>query len=161
MKRIIRLTESDLHRIIERSTRAVLRETNWFGNDRNYGERWYDPFSWKSDEDKRSIDRGRAYDEEQRRKEEEYQEAIRKHNQEVEEYRKNMPEPVMTNGQYTKWLDLIWPFLRTPQGQKVKAYTDNIEYSSEFVTYVRQMYKQGKLTQNAYEGFEAWKDRHA
>ena len=93
MRRRIRLTESDLHRIVDRSVRQVLRE-GWFGNDKKYGEKWYNPFSWKSDSEKRNMDRrARAQEqmkqqagEDKRREEREW------NRRQSEEYRKEKKE---------------------------------------------------------------------
>lgn len=86
MKRRIRLTENDLHRIVNRSVKQVLRE-GLFGNDAKYGEKWYNPFSWKSDSEKRSMDRKSAakrQDEEEQAK----QQRMAKYEKEAEESNK-------------------------------------------------------------------------
>ena len=94
MKNRIRLTESDLHRIVRESVNKILSEVSgmpntrkgkyvpaywekgeprrersdyddneefvtegWFGNDKRYGEKWWNPNTWMSDKEKREKDR--------------------------------------------------------------------------------------------------------
>jgi hypothetical protein len=63
-KKVIRLTEGDLHRIIKESVEQIIENaeneglfgTRLFGNDEKYGEKWYNPFSWASKKDKERQD---------------------------------------------------------------------------------------------------------
>ena len=64
-KKVIRLTEGDLHRIIKESVEQIIENaeneglfgTRLFGNDEKYGEKWYNPNTWMSDGEKMEHDR--------------------------------------------------------------------------------------------------------
>ena len=66
MKKRIRLTESDLHRIVKESVKKILSDEfvneGWFGNDARYGEKWYNPSTWKNDAQKKQIRQQRLQD---------------------------------------------------------------------------------------------------
>lgn len=60
MKQTIRLTESQLHRIIKNCVNEAINEglfgTPLFGNDKKYGEKWYDPNTWLTKQQKNQQD---------------------------------------------------------------------------------------------------------
>lgn len=55
-KQQVRVSESQLHQIVKESVEQVLSE-GWFGNDKRYGEKWWNPNTWMSDKEKREKDR--------------------------------------------------------------------------------------------------------
>lgn len=60
MKQTIRLTESQLHRIIKNCVNEAINEglfgTPLFGNDKKYGEKWYNPMTWCTQKGKKRQD---------------------------------------------------------------------------------------------------------
>lgn len=60
MKQTIRLTESELHNIIRNCVSEAMNEglfgTPLFGNDKKYGEKWYDPNTWLTKQQKKQQD---------------------------------------------------------------------------------------------------------
>ena len=66
-KKLIRLTESDLHKIVKESIQRIMNE-GWFGNDKKYGEKWYNPLTWMSKADKAKQDQWAKEQEERERK---------------------------------------------------------------------------------------------
>ena len=55
-KQAVRVSESQLHQIVKESVEQVLSE-GWFGNDKRYGEKWWNPNTWMSDKEKREKDK--------------------------------------------------------------------------------------------------------
>lgn len=90
MRQTIRLTESELRRMISESVKRVLNE---FGHNEKYDEQWYNPFSWKSAATKKKIDARRRqiaqsqaeYDAEEKRKA-----AAQSYRQQQADYEKGM-----------------------------------------------------------------------
>ena len=66
-KRQARVSESQLHQIVKESVKKELSE-GWFGNDKKYGEKWYNPLTWMSKAAKAKQDQFEKEYEEWKRK---------------------------------------------------------------------------------------------
>ncbi len=66
-KQSVRLSEAQLHQIVKESVERILSE-GWFGNDKKYGEKWYNPLTWMSKADKAKQDQFEKEQEDWRRK---------------------------------------------------------------------------------------------
>ena len=66
-KNRIRMSEAQLRQIVKESVEHVLSE-GLFGNDKKYGEKWYNPLTWMSKADKAKQDQFEKEQEERRRK---------------------------------------------------------------------------------------------
>ena len=63
MRRRIRLTEGDLRRVVNKGVKRALNE---IGHNNKYGEKWYNPATWKSKSDKWYMDRRNSEDQDLR-----------------------------------------------------------------------------------------------